>query len=109
MVEAPHKHKNQGLLYNVSIDISIPGAELAVKREAHEDVYVAIRDAFDSARRQLLHHNRRRKNKKHLANGKTYSQPTISNVDKALEESFLDNIETLSNVEFDTENFVYSQ
>ena len=95
MVEAPHRNKTQGLLYNVSIDISVPGAELAVKREAHEDVYVAIRDAFDTARRQLLHHSRR-KNKKHLAQSKdhavTHSSP---HVDKALEESFLRNFDVI--------------
>ena len=96
MVEAPHRHKTQGLLYNVSIDISVPGAELAVKREAHEDVYVAIRDAFDSARRQLLHHRSRRKNKKHLAQSKDHSVTHSSpHVDRALEESFLRNFDVI--------------
>jgi ribosomal subunit interface protein len=53
LVELPHKHHHQGALYNVRIDLTIPGAELVVKREPHEDLYVAIRDAFDAARRQL--------------------------------------------------------
>jgi ribosomal subunit interface protein len=58
MVEAPHKHHHQGGLFHVRIDIKVPGRELAVSREpaghhAHEDVYVAVRDAFDAARRQL--------------------------------------------------------
>ena len=35
------------------IDMTVPGTELVVKRESHEDIYVAIRDAFDAARRQL--------------------------------------------------------
>ena len=59
VVETPHRHKNQGSLFNVSIDLSVPGSELAVKREAHEDIYVAIRDAFEAARRQLLHYSRK--------------------------------------------------
>ncbi|MEW6681339.1 MAG: HPF/RaiA family ribosome-associated protein [Nitrospirota bacterium] len=53
LVELPHKHRHQGALYNVRIDLTIPGAELVVKREPHEDLYVAIRDAFDAAWRQL--------------------------------------------------------
>ncbi len=102
MVEAPHKHKSQGSLYNVSIDISVPGADLAVKREANEDVYIAIRDAFDSARRQLLHYSRR-KNKKHMVNSREYSTTSISVVDKELEMNFLSNMETISisDVEYD--------
>lgn len=61
MVEAPHRHKHQGLLYNVRIDLTMPGRELVVKREPHEDIYVAIRDAFDAARRQLLSFARRQR------------------------------------------------
>ena len=58
VVESQHKHHHQGNLYHVSIDLTVPGRELAVARDpkahqAHEDVYVAIRDAFDAARRQL--------------------------------------------------------
>lgn len=53
VVEAPHKRHHKGVLYNVRIDMTVPGSELVVKREPHEDLYVAIRDAFDAARRQL--------------------------------------------------------
>lgn len=53
LVEAPHRSQHQGTLYNVRIDLTVPGSELVVKRESHEDLYVAIRDAFDAARRQL--------------------------------------------------------
>ena len=61
MVETPHRHKHQGVLYNVRIDLTIPGAELVVKREPAEDVYIAIRDAFDAARRQILSLQRKRR------------------------------------------------
>ncbi len=61
MVEAPHRHKHQGTLYNVRIDLTVPGGELVVKRECHEDIYVAIRDAFDAAKRQLLSFSRKRR------------------------------------------------
>ncbi len=58
VVDAPHRDKNKGNLYEIRIDISVPGEDIAVSREAgqnhaHEDIYVAIRDAFDAARRLL--------------------------------------------------------
>jgi len=61
MVETPHRHKQQGLLYNVRVDLTVPGAELVVKREPNEDIYVAIRDTFDAAQRQLKEFVRRRR------------------------------------------------
>lgn len=58
VIEAPHQRSWKGKIYHVRIDIRVPGAEIVVGREpeenhAHEDVYVAIRDQFDAARRQL--------------------------------------------------------
>lgn len=53
VVEMPHQHKHRGRFFNVRIDIGVPGSEIVVNRDRHEDVYVALRDAFDAARRQL--------------------------------------------------------
>jgi len=53
VVEMPHKHHHQGKQFNVRLNISIPGHEIAVNRDHAEDVYVALRDAFDAAKRQL--------------------------------------------------------
>ena len=58
MIEAPHGHHHKGYLYHVRIDLTVPNGEIVVNRDpkdnhAHEDVYVAIRDAFDAARRRL--------------------------------------------------------
>ncbi|MDD5385051.1 MAG: ribosome-associated translation inhibitor RaiA [Gallionella sp.] len=53
VVEVPHKHHHQGKQFNVRIDIGVPGSEIAVNRDHAEDVYVALRDAFDAAKRQL--------------------------------------------------------
>ena len=66
VVESPHRRHHQGKLYHVRVDLTVPGGELAVSREppehrAFEDVYVAIRDAFDAARRQLEDHARRQR------------------------------------------------
>lgn len=61
VVECPHRHSQQGVLYNVLIDITVPGKEIIVKREPNEDLYVAIRDSFEAARRQLQDHARRQR------------------------------------------------
>lgn len=68
VVEAPHRHGHKGKLYAVKIDISVPGKEIVISRagpknHAHEDVYVAIRDAFSAARRRLEDHTRTRRGK----------------------------------------------
>lgn len=61
LVEVPHRHKHQGMSYHVSLDITVPGNEIVVKREPNEDLYVAIRDSFDAARRQLQEISARRR------------------------------------------------
>lgn len=53
VVEMPHKHHHQGKQFDVRIDIGVPGKEILVNRDHHEDVYIALRDAFDAAKRQL--------------------------------------------------------
>jgi ribosomal subunit interface protein len=53
VVEMPHKHHHQGKQFNVRIDIGVPGNEIVVNRDHSEDVYVALRDAFNAAKRQL--------------------------------------------------------
>lgn len=56
-VETNGKHKHQGHLYEVRIDLTIPGAEIVLNRvHPNEDVYVAVRDAFDAAARKLKEH-----------------------------------------------------
>jgi|SRR5579862_9542909 len=60
VIESQQKHKHQGKLYNVRIDITVPGKELAVTRKCDQDVYVAIRDAFDALERQLEEHSHKR-------------------------------------------------
>lgn len=58
VVEMPEKHKHQGRRFNVRIDLTVPGGELAVNRDFNEDIYVALRDAFDAARRRLEDYGR---------------------------------------------------
>ncbi len=66
VISAPHQHHNKGKGFHIRIDIKVPGKELVINRDpginpAHEDVYVAIRDAFDAARRQLQDYTRRQR------------------------------------------------
>lgn len=53
VIEMPQRHKHQGKLHSVRIDLSVPGAELVANHARDEDVYVAVRDAFAAITRQL--------------------------------------------------------
>ncbi len=61
VVESPQRHQHQGKLHSVRIDLSVPGAELVVNRVEHEDIYVAIRDAFNAIGRKLEDYARRQR------------------------------------------------
>ena len=68
IVEKEHRHHHKGNLFRVRIEIDVPGKELAVthtgpRDHAHEDVYVAIRDAFNAAVRRLEDRVRERSGK----------------------------------------------
>jgi cold shock CspA family protein len=52
-VEETRKHHQQGRHFTVRIDARVPGKEIAITRDHDEDIQVALRDAFDTARRQL--------------------------------------------------------
>jgi ribosomal subunit interface protein len=60
VLELGGRHKRHGKQFSVRIDLRVPGGELAVTREHDEDAQIAIREAFDAARRQLEDHARRR-------------------------------------------------
>jgi ribosome-associated translation inhibitor RaiA len=65
-VAARSRHQRRGRLYSIRIDLRTPGEELVAghghpRDHAHEDVHVAIRDAFAAAQRRLEDHVRRRR------------------------------------------------
>lgn len=71
VVESPHKHGHKGKLYNIKIDLTLPGHEIVINRNSHmdhshEDIYVAIRDSFREAKRRLQDCMRRRQIKSGL-------------------------------------------
>ena len=58
VVSAPAQHHHRKAPYHVSIELGLPGPEIVVNKEAsqdptHEDLGIALRDAFDAARRQI--------------------------------------------------------
>ena len=58
VLDSPHNHHHKGKVYTVALEIHTAGREVRVNHgqhdnHAHEDLYVAIRDAFDAAERQL--------------------------------------------------------
>lgn len=65
VVGAPARHSQKGGLFEVRIQLQLPAGKQVVvggsrdRNHAHEDVYVAIRDAFAAARRQLQDHARK--------------------------------------------------
>jgi ribosomal subunit interface protein len=58
VLDAPHNHHHKGKVYSVTLEIHTPELEVRVNQDqhdnrAHEDLYVAIRDAFNVAERQF--------------------------------------------------------
>ena len=68
-IEAPHKQHQKGNIYEVRIDMSVPGDELVVSQGPHRpqekyhdpDLYTILNEAFDVAERQLKDFKARRK------------------------------------------------
>ncbi len=66
IVESVSHRRHQGALFLVRIVIAVPRGEISTgdarrRDHAHEDPYVALRDAFDAARRKLEDHVRRQR------------------------------------------------
>jgi len=83
VVELPNRHRKAGNLYHVRVDLTVPGAEMVVKRQPnlrrlpgrieakptkslevkapHKDLRQAINDAFGAMRRRLQDYSRRRR------------------------------------------------
>ena len=82
VVEAPHRQHRKGKLYNLRIDLVVPGGELVVNQEghdrhAHEDIYVAIRDAFNAMERQLAAFSQKRTGEIKVHEAPTHGRVTV--------------------------------
>lgn len=53
VLELTARHHRKGKQYSARIDLKVPGGEIAVTHEHDEDLQIALRDAFDAARRRL--------------------------------------------------------
>jgi ribosomal subunit interface protein len=78
--------RQEGNIYQARIDLSVPGREIVVGRDtkaqhAHQDVFAAIRDAFDAARRQLEDYARDRRGE-----AKVHSVPDHGHIARFLPE-----------------------
>lgn len=61
VIEEVTKHQHKGRLFKTHINLTVPGHKITVNRASNEDIYVAARDAFDAAKRQLQNFARRRR------------------------------------------------
>ena len=57
-IDEPHRRHQTGNHFLVRVDLKVPGKEIAINRDpaqhsSYKDIYVAIRDAFDAAEREL--------------------------------------------------------
>jgi len=79
VVEAPHhQHHEQGALFDFQVNIAVPGKEIIIghthsRNPAHTNAYVALRDAFRAARRQLQEYERIRR-----LEVKSHSRPQVN-------------------------------
>jgi ribosomal subunit interface protein len=53
VVEIPSRHKHQGKEFVVRLDIKVPGSEIVVTHDHHQDLYAALHEAFQAAQRRL--------------------------------------------------------
>lgn len=66
IVGVPHRHHKKGRQFAVHLDITTPDSEIVVTRDsgsesASQELHTAVRNAFDTATRQLEEDVRRRR------------------------------------------------
>jgi cold shock CspA family protein len=94
VIEGPHRHQHQGERFVVTMDITVPGREISLRRArpndpSHEDAYVALRDIFRAARRRLQDYERRRRR-----DVKTHAEPAQGRICELHPEEGYGRIET---------------
>jgi cold shock CspA family protein/ribosome-associated translation inhibitor RaiA len=61
IVEGAVDHHHRGGPFKVRIDMTLPGAELSVNHQDEDDLAIAIRSAFDAARRKVQDYARKQR------------------------------------------------
>ncbi len=52
-VDQHDRHKQKGNLFEVTVDVHVPGREIVASKQQHEDAFAATTDAFEVVYRQL--------------------------------------------------------
>ncbi len=89
-IESTQRRQHQGKLFSIRIDVTVPGSEIVINKVEHEDIYVAVRDAFDAAKRKLEEHERRQR-----GDVKTHEEPPVGRIVTLYAEQGYGFIETL--------------
>lgn len=76
VVEFAQKNQHQGKVFNVRIDVTVPGKEFASTNKRNESAHIAIRESFQAMKRQLEEHVRKRNGKQKNHNSIMYGYVT---------------------------------
>jgi cold shock CspA family protein/ribosome-associated translation inhibitor RaiA len=90
VVGDPHRHHHKGHQFYVRVRLTVPGTEIVSSHSpgddaAHQDIYVAVRDAFQATKRQLEDYVRKslhRGDIKREGNGAAHGRVTFLDVEK---------------------------
>lgn len=84
-LEVPHNNHHKGKVYHVGVEALIPNHDIVVTHEqhdkhSHEDIYVAIRDAFNALERRLksVYDKQRRHGRNSKRIGQELAEVTMS-------------------------------
>lgn len=88
ILESPHNNHQKGKVYHVGVEAQIPNHEIVVSHDhhdkhEHEDIYVAIRDAFNAVERRIkaVYGKQRRSDRHARKLGETLSVPELGEVE----------------------------
>lgn len=93
VLDSPHNHQNKGKVYSVTLEIRTANRDIVVNQDqhdnhAHEDMYVAIRDAFNAAERQLKSVDKKhRKTPIHEIEAQAQAQQELSEEEDSVQAS----------------------
>jgi cold shock CspA family protein/ribosome-associated translation inhibitor RaiA len=96
-VEALHNQHRHGNVYEVHIELLVPGGQLVVSRAPHKpkeryaspDVYVSVRDAFEAAERQLIDYKQQLRGDVKTSAEQNLFQGQVAEIDPAGEFGFI--------------------
>ena len=95
VIDYDQKHQHRGKIFNVKVELDIPGRELMVTRKKGEDVYVVARQAFEVMRRQLEELARKRHGRT-----KTHAEVIFGHVTRLMPHDGYGFIESVDGQEF---------